>query len=55
MWVLKVVFSEKYTTQEKISKDISKDKEESKKTVLTNDAFALGKQLELLINTVVNK
>ena len=48
-------FHEKYTTEEKKAKDESLDKIESKKTVLSNDAFATGELLELLINTWRNK
>jgi len=39
-------FSEKYTTQEKISLD--KDGIEEKKTILSNDAFAVGEALSYL-------
>ena len=53
------MFSEKYTTAEKVQKE--KDdhtvvvKVEDKKTVLSNDAMAIGEMLELLINTTRNK
>ena len=50
-----MVFHENYTTTEKISKDDSPEKKESKKIVLSNDAFAVGELLELLINTTRNK
>jgi hypothetical protein len=48
-------FKEKYTTKEKVEKDESLDKVESKKTVLTPEGYAQGELLELLINTLRNK
>ena len=49
------MFKDKYTTEEKKLKDESLEKTESSKTVLTNDAYALGEMLELLINTMRSK
>ena len=53
------MFSEKYTTSDKIQKEKDDDtilvKVENKKTILTNDAMAIGELLELLINTTRNK
>ena len=52
------MFSEKYTTSEKVQKEKDDDsvvvKVEDKKTVLSNDAFAQCEQTELLINTMRN-
>ena len=64
------MFSEKYTTAEKISKEedfvkllsveetesFSKDvSSEKTKIIISNDAMAIGELLELYINTVRNK
>ena len=55
----KTMFSEKYTTNDKIQKEKNDnsivDKVENKKVVLSNDAMAIGEMLELLINTTRNK
>ena len=43
-------FSEQYTTSEKITAD--KEGIEEKKTILTNDAFAIGDIIQALINKI---
>lgn len=43
-------FKEKYTTQDLITSDKSLDKLESKKIVLSNDAFVVAELLEHLID-----
>ena len=46
-------FSDKYTTAEKITKDISPEKMEKNKITLSNDAFSIGELLECYINKMV--
>lgn len=54
-----MIFKESYSTaeiKEKISKDekltkVEKDKEVLK-TTITNDAFAIGEMIQILINTI---
>lgn len=41
-------FEDKYTTAEKITRDTTGT--ENKKTILSNDSFAIGKQIEELMN-----
>lgn len=43
-------FKDKYTTADLIAADLSPSKEEKDKTVLSNDAYAIGQLLETLIN-----
>ena len=49
-------FTGRYTTDEKIDKEAKdpkiKDKVEAKKTILSNDAYALGEVLESLLNKI---
>lgn len=45
-------FKDKYTTNDLISADLSISKVEKDKTVLSNDAYAIGQLLETLINTM---
>ena len=45
------MFTEKYTTNEKIAEEIkvvekAEDRTEDKKTIITNDAFAVGEVIE---------
>ena len=42
-----MVFKDDYTTQDKISAD--KEDKEVKKTLITNDAFAIGEVVEQLL------
>jgi len=46
-----MAFSEKYTTQAKIDADI--EGTESKKALLSNDAFAVGEAIELMNLTLL--
>lgn len=46
-------FKEQYTTAELAASDISKEKIEKSKTVISNDAMAIGQLLECLINKMV--
>lgn len=46
-------FTDKYTTNELIAADYSESKIEKEKTVLSNDAYAIGQLLECLINRMV--
>jgi hypothetical protein len=52
------MFSEKYTTADKVQKEKDDssvlEKVESKKVVLSNDAYASCEMTELLINTMRN-
>lgn len=43
-------FLEKYTTQEKIDKDT--EGKEDKKTILSNDAYAISELVDNLINKI---
>lgn len=45
-------FKDKFTTKELIDADLSQSKIEKDKTVLSNDAYAIGQLLETLINTM---
>lgn len=45
-----MILNEKYTTTEKITAD--KDGIEDKKTIISNDAFAVGELLTALINKI---
>ena len=51
-----MVFSDKYTTSEKIAAEQAdpeiKDKIEKDKTVLSNDAYAIGDIIQNLINKI---
>jgi hypothetical protein len=46
-------FKGKYTTNDKILSDTSVEKKESNKTVLSNDFYMLGQQIECLLNKMV--
>ena len=46
-------FKDEYTTDDLITSDTSPEKKEKDKTVLSNDFYMLGQQLECLINKLV--
>ena len=46
-------FTEKYTTDDLIISDMSPEKKEKNKVLLSNDFFMLGQQIECLINKMV--
>ena len=47
-----LAFRDKYSTSELVAKDMSLEKKEKDKIILSNDAMAIGEMLELLINTM---